>query len=547
MLKAGRVILGGNLAGTVRKQVLDTIDGTPKKRLFLSIISDYDLRTGVCELIDNAIDLWVSNGRKTELEVRVSLDHQRQLIEVSDNAGGISEKSAELLIAPGASGNEEGHALIGIFGVGGKRAGVALGELVEIRTRHRTGRSFQVDLTREWIEEPGWDLDIYSIPDVPKGTTTVTITKVRQPFDEDEVDLIRDHFAGTYGRFIRAGCKLSLNGVPIKAASFEKWAYPPDHLPRHARFQIEPASGKFLDVSITGGLILDRDPEGENYGVYFYCNDRLIVRELKVRDVGYFIPSEAGVPHPDASLARVIIEFHGPAELMPWNSSKSGINYSHPAFLAIRRRVIDFTSYYTQVSRRLKADWDGTIFSHTKGKVEELDPLEAVSLKKKVLPKPPSTRQPSRIEVLKEKNRKVLSDQPWTLGLVEAMGMVDLIGRHSKFETRNRAALILLDSNFEIALKEFIVHRKDLFPAHKYTNTHLMTLFGNRTNVIKEVAVHVTLPPVLLAKVAHYYDMRNSLTHQRASVLVTDEQISDYEKVIEKVLETLFNIKFPKS
>lgn len=35
----------------------------------------------------------------------------------------------------------------------------------------------------------------------------------------------------------------------------------------------------------------------------------------------------------------------------------------------------------------------------------------------------------------------------------------DLIGRQ-KFETKNRTALILLDSNFEIALKEFIVNRK---------------------------------------------------------------------------------------
>lgn len=65
----------------------------------------------------------------------------------------------------------------------------------------------------------------------------------------------------------------------------------------------------------------------------------------------WVIYNEAGVPHPDASLSRVIIEFYRSADLMPWNSSKNGINFSHPAFTQIRRRIIDFASYYTSVSR----------------------------------------------------------------------------------------------------------------------------------------------------------------------------------------------------
>src|SRR5207253_8398325 len=117
--------------------------------------------------------------------------------------------------------------------------------------------------------------------------------------------------------------------------------------------------------------------------------------ELKVRDVGYFVSAEAGVPHPDASLCRVLIEFHGPPELMPWNSSKSGVNFSHPAFTHIRQRVIDFTSYYSGVSRRLKHQWESDVFRHTSGDIEIVDAEEALSTKKKILPKLPSTRNPS--------------------------------------------------------------------------------------------------------------------------------------------------------
>jgi hypothetical protein len=69
---------------------------------------------------------------------------------------------------------------------------------------------------------------------------------------------------------------------------------------------VSPVSGRTVDVRMTAGLIRDQDPELENYGVYFSCNRRLIVKELRVRDVGYFVPGEAGVPHPDASLCRVL-------------------------------------------------------------------------------------------------------------------------------------------------------------------------------------------------------------------------------------------------
>lgn len=532
------------MAKVTKKTVLTTIDGTPKKRLFLSIISDYDLKTGLCELVDNALDLWVSNDKNSNLKISVVLDPDRQFIQVRDNAGGVSEDQAELLIAPGASRNNTGHALIGMFGVGGKRAGVALGELVEIRTRYNNSKSIQIDLTKEWVESPNWDLDIYEVPEIASGTTTVDISKVRQSFDKNDVERIREHLGETYSWFIKQGCVIELNGESISPITFDAWAYPPNYLPRQAKFTIEPAHGDFLEVTLSGGLILDRTPEAENYGVYFYCNNRLIVKELKARDVGYFVSAEAGVPHPDASLCRVLIEFHGPAERMPWNSSKSGINPSHPAFMQIRRRVIDFASYYTGLSRRLRHQWDSAVFPHTVGKIDTIDPGEALSDKKKVFPKLPSTRNPSHIEVLKDRNKTLLSKKPWTLGLIEAMGLVDLVGRQ-KYETKNRVALILLDSNFEIALKEFIVHRKDLFPSHTYTNVKLATLFSQRTSVIKEVQAHAKFPRTLLDKANHYYDLRNSLIHQRASVLITDKQVEDYRKTIERVLKKLFNVRFP--
>jgi hypothetical protein len=98
--------------------------------------------------------------------------------------------------------------------------------------------------------------------------------------------------------------------------------------------------------------------------------------------------------------------------------------------------------------------------------------------------------------------------EPWTVGLVEAIDAVDLVERY-QLETKNRIALILLDSNFEIALKEFIVHRKDLFPAHAFTDAKLRQLFGNRTEVIKTVRSQISISDDIVQLANHYYEQRN--------------------------------------
>jgi hypothetical protein len=48
--------------------------------------------------------------------------------------------------------------------------------------------------------------------------------------------------------------------------------------------------------------------------VYFYCNNRLIAKEIKTRDVGYFVSAEAGVPHPNISLCRALVRLEGAGE-----------------------------------------------------------------------------------------------------------------------------------------------------------------------------------------------------------------------------------------
>ena len=170
---------GGAMGAVTVKTQVKPIDGTPIKRVFLSIISDYSLKTGICELIDNAVDLWTANGQPAGMKIRVILDAARQVISVEDNAGGVPSENLHLLIAPGASHHPAGHDVIGVFGVGSKRAAVALGEHVEIRTRYKKKQTYQIDLTPEWLASDDWEMPVYEVPDIEPGTTRIDVSYLR--------------------------------------------------------------------------------------------------------------------------------------------------------------------------------------------------------------------------------------------------------------------------------------------------------------------------------------------------------------------------------
>jgi hypothetical protein len=334
--------------------------------------------------------------------------------------------------------------------------------------------------------------------------------------------------------------RLQVNKTLLGPVHFDTWAFPRGHSPSKAEFLIELEGQKPVEARITGGLIRDRNPEADNYGVYFYCNRRLVARHLKSREVGYYISGEAGVPHPDASLCRVVVELDGPAKLMPWNSSKTGINYSHPVFDALRRTLVPLVSHYSSHSRRWKNDWEKKVFPYKKGNVVAVNHVEPLAGTKINLPALPKVNK-SQVEHLLARNRATIKKAPWTLGLVEAVAAADFISRQ-KFQTRNRVGLLLLDSNFEIALKEFVVHSPKLFPPSQYHDAYLKSLFKNRDNVIEEVRTKVDIPETLIDRAKHYYLIRNKLIHERATVDVADADIENYRDTVGKLLEILFDL-----
>lgn len=97
------------------KREAKILDGTPDKRLFWSIIQDYDLETSICELVDNALDLYLRSSQSTPVFIRIEADIERQIIRIEDNSGGVKESNLDLLIRPGGTTNSRDEEVIGLL------------------------------------------------------------------------------------------------------------------------------------------------------------------------------------------------------------------------------------------------------------------------------------------------------------------------------------------------------------------------------------------------------------------------------------------------
>jgi anti-sigma regulatory factor (Ser/Thr protein kinase) len=523
------------------KKRLKTLDATPPKEIYRSIIVDYDLKLGVSELVDNALDIWTQKGSNDQLDIQIELDTNQQKITIIDNAGGIGEDNLLNFISPGRTGNTAKEETIGIFGVGSKRAVVALAQEIKVSSRKGNGKTISLEFNDNWLIDESWDIEAYEVDNIPSKTTQIELLGLRSKLDDDEIERLKDHLSSTYALFLKNGkLKILVNKAEVEGVEYDSsWSFPPDYPPQKFNFRI-PVEDQYIKIEILGGLLSEKESGGGESGVYFYCNQRLIARALKDYEVGYS-KGYAGQPHhPGAALGRVIVKLQGQAQFMPWNSSKSAINYKHKVFEALRESIMDVLKYFVSLSRRTQGDWPNQVYKFDKGMIE----VKTISTPSEVsnLYNIPLPRQRKRYdEKLLEKNKTIGKRKPWTVGLYEAIGLVDFIISKKGFSQRNRFALIMLDSNLEIALKEYLVNESGI------GMSKFNSIVGNRTSVIAEVQNKLgatTIDSNDWQRINYYYLIRNNLVHQRTTAAVSDTEVIEFRELVEKVLKELFGLKF---
>jgi len=188
------------------KREVDVLNAVPSKRIYRSIIADYDVNTAIAELIDNVIDSRKRKRIKRRTNVSLHFDTEDQSITIIDNAGGVAKGDLDKLITPGASLDAGEGNTIGIFGVGSKRAVVALARDIKIATRSDDHpKTFQLEYDDSWLSSEDWELPYYEVDALPEATTKIVLTRLRFRIEASDVSRLQKHLGTVYCRFIQRG------------------------------------------------------------------------------------------------------------------------------------------------------------------------------------------------------------------------------------------------------------------------------------------------------------------------------------------------------
>lgn len=238
---------------------------------------------------------------------------------------------------------------------------------------------------------------------------------------------------------------------------------------------------------------------------------------------------------------RVLLFISGSARLMPWNSSKSDINTSHEVFMEIRNWLVNVVSDYASLSRRfnkMEGGWPENVFKYDKGQIVYEKVGNFSTANTSYLPQLPEFKVRYSQKV-KNANKDLSRDKPWTRGLYETIVAVDLLSKQN-LEQKNRICLILLDSTLEIAFKEYLVNESGAL----YSDERLQNIFKNRGSVHQEIKQHAfdKISAIDWSSVEYYYKARCDLIHRKATATISDTEISNYRLVVIRILQNLFGL-----
>ena len=521
------------------KTPIHDIDATPLKSVYLSIIADYDLKWAICELIDNAIDAWRAARRSDALDIKISIDTDQKTIRISDNAGGVKKDDLKVLVSPGAAAQSTLDDSIGFFGVGSKRSVVALAEQIWITTRHKTGSSYRIEYDDEWIHDAAseWRVPAFKVSNISEDSTEIELTKLRISVEEKDVAELIAHLSVTYANFLETeNIWLTVNEIEVEPQFFTQWAFPEEYKPLTTKKILTDKVNGPTEFRITRGLTYEERTLTGDYGVFVYCNRRLIARALRSSDVG-FATGLAGIPHHNMNLARIIVEFEGPAKNMPWTSKKDGINYNHAIFQAVRDDIISTVENCTKWSKVLKPDFATKVEPFVTGDI----PSERVAASKPIksrLPSPPRMRVDFK-ETIVSVNKGLVLRKPYIRGLYESIIAEEVIWRQKILTQRNRISWIILDSAVEIGCKEYLVNEV----SNGISDERLKGL--TREALENEVQTHVLKGDDIWRRFRYGYQIRNNFIHRKADVTVPDDDVEQFRHDVKRFLIQAFGIKFP--
>ncbi len=336
------------------------INASPTKVFFIDmLVKDIPLIDAIADLVDNSVDAATKLRRDKDLtNLKVEIKFDKSSFSITDNCGGFNTDVARTYAFRFGRPEEvpEIPNSIGRFGVGMKRALFKLGNNIHISSK-TTNSYFEVDLDlNKWkSEENNWTWEFNTINEEEQEGEFGTTISVHNLYDQVANTLSEDSFTDQLIKMIRVshekvlekGLVIIINGIEL--------SFTPSSL--YISDDIRPAyftktiSG--VDIEVIVGVTEPGNPR--EAGWYIYCNGRLVVAANRTQLTGW----GDGHPlyHPQYAMFRGYVYFESDnPSLLPWNTTKNGIDEESNIFKAIRPLMIDMMKPVTTFLRKLRAE-----------------------------------------------------------------------------------------------------------------------------------------------------------------------------------------------
>jgi len=358
------------------------INASPTKEFFISmLVRDIPLSRAVIDLVDNSVD-----GARRLRDSRdfdglwVRIEVHPTYFRIVDNCGGIpvalARDYAFRFGRPRGAPPEVGS--IGQFGVGMKRTFFKLGRRFRVQSTTAISRfTVEIDVD-DWITHQSaegaedWHFEFktleenITVPPEQQGTT-IEIERLHESVAESFgmalfLNRLSQEIALAHSLNLQRGLSVTLNSIPLE--------YDPMRL-LHSE-QLQPAFVEHLfdrfgpnpvRVKLYAGV---SDRVKEEGGWYVFCNGRLVVKadqtNLTVWGEGERVPKY----HPDFARFRAFAFFDcDDSSLLPWTTTKTGVDIDSPVYRAVRQEMIELTrpvlDFLRKVEDERKRSEDGEI------------------------------------------------------------------------------------------------------------------------------------------------------------------------------------------
>lgn len=331
------------------------------------LIKDITLRDAIGDLVDNAVDAIKTraedpnNLKGFEIDIKLG----KTYFSIDDNGYGMEAEVARNTAFN--FGKSEKHNLIdnsiGQFGIGMKRAFFKLGNFIQVKSTSPTSK-FEIDINvKEWLKDKKtWEYNFKegtleeNIKNPPSKTGFKI--KINELSTDSELSFNDKSFVEQLIKEIQYEHMLNINkGLIIRINEIKLNTTPIDLV---FDTDIKPTYWEKKQenqiVKILAGISTKDDQDG---GWYIFCNDRLIISKNKTDETVWTGSKGDGVPfwHSQYHRFRGYVFFEAKdSSLLPWNTTKTGMDLDSPYYKEVRRMMINMTRQVMDLLDKLKSE-----------------------------------------------------------------------------------------------------------------------------------------------------------------------------------------------